>query len=63
MDPYYKMSHMIYRIILYRFIDRLILLLYKELNYVKVTYIGVFLKLVYTYNYVRLRCRCMCNSI
>jgi hypothetical protein len=27
---------------------RLILLLYKELDYVKITYIGVFLKLVYT---------------
>jgi hypothetical protein len=27
---------------------RLILLLYKELDYVKITHIGVFLKLVYT---------------
>jgi hypothetical protein len=38
----------IYRIVLYRFMHRLILFLYKELDYVKITYIGVFLKLVHT---------------
>jgi hypothetical protein len=39
---------MIYSIILYSFINRLTLLLYKELDYVKITYIEVFLKCIYT---------------
>jgi hypothetical protein len=50
MDPYYKCRVYLLNYLynnLYRFMHRLILFLYKEIVF-KITYIGVFIKLVYT---------------